>query len=222
VPSQAQAEDGANTTEYSWTPQRVHQAAKRAVAAGTVQVYIGSSAPSGWLLLNGDSIGSAASGADQASDDYEALFVLLWDSIADPQAPVSGGRGVSAPADWAANKTLTMPDARGRTLIGTGTGLGLTARAHGDTDGEEVHMQTESEVAVHGHQYRKSVSTGNIQSDGGFISATGGGSVNTYSAYTGVPSNTNGQQIGRNQVTSNQTAFNVMQPWLALNWIVRY
>jgi hypothetical protein len=39
VPSQAQAEDGANTTEYSWTPQRVHQAAKRAVAAGTVQVF---------------------------------------------------------------------------------------------------------------------------------------------------------------------------------------
>ncbi|GAB4375599.1 MAG: hypothetical protein Kow00114_38860 [Kiloniellaceae bacterium] len=31
VPSQAQAEDGSSTTAYSWTPQRVHQAAKDAV-----------------------------------------------------------------------------------------------------------------------------------------------------------------------------------------------
>src|SRR3546814_2453854 len=31
VPSQVQAENGASATEYSWTPQRVHQAAKDAV-----------------------------------------------------------------------------------------------------------------------------------------------------------------------------------------------
>src|SRR3546814_2936155 len=29
--TQNQAEDGANTSEFSWTPQRVHQAAKEAV-----------------------------------------------------------------------------------------------------------------------------------------------------------------------------------------------
>src|SRR3546814_19558789 len=31
VPSQVQAENGASATEHSWTPQRVHQAAKDAV-----------------------------------------------------------------------------------------------------------------------------------------------------------------------------------------------
>ena len=36
LPSQANAEDGANTTEYSWTPQRVHQAAKDAVPVSLI------------------------------------------------------------------------------------------------------------------------------------------------------------------------------------------
>ena len=35
-PSQANAEDGTNTTEYSWTPQRVHQAAKDAVPVSLI------------------------------------------------------------------------------------------------------------------------------------------------------------------------------------------
>ncbi len=40
VPSQAQAEDGSSTAEYSWTPQRVHQAAKDAVPV-TLIVAVG-------------------------------------------------------------------------------------------------------------------------------------------------------------------------------------
>ena len=35
--------------------------------AGTIQAYVGTSAPAGWLLLNGDTLGSAASTATQKS-----------------------------------------------------------------------------------------------------------------------------------------------------------
>lgn len=99
---------------------------------GTVQFTIDDAAPSGWLILNGDSIGDTGSGATKAGSQYEALYALFWNSMADAEAAVSTGRGASAQADWDAGKTLTMPDARGRAVIGTGTGSGLTARTHGD------------------------------------------------------------------------------------------
>src|SRR5258708_1610023 len=43
---------------------------------------------------------------------------LLWNSWADAQAPVSSGRGASAAADFAAHKTITLPDLRGRVVAG--------------------------------------------------------------------------------------------------------
>lgn len=86
---------------------------------GVVKDYLGTTAPSGYVLLSGLTLGNAASGATgRANADTVALFTLLWDSMADAQAPVSTGRGVSAAADYAANKTITLPDARGRGTVG--------------------------------------------------------------------------------------------------------
>lgn len=47
--------------------------------------------------------------------------------------------------------TFTVPDLRGRTLIGTGTGTGLTARAIADVGGEETHQLTVAEMPSHDH-----------------------------------------------------------------------
>lgn len=168
---------------------------------GTVQNYIGTSAPTGWLLFNGDTIGSAASGADQASDDYEELFELFWNSMANSEAAVSSGRGASAQADWDANKTLTMPDPSGRAVIGSGTGSGLTARTHGDVGGEEEHLLTVAEMPQHQH------SGGQATFQTTAVSGSGSG-------WSGGPINTD--------FTGGSTAHNNMQPWLALNWIVKY
>lgn len=72
---------------------------------------------SGWVRLNGRTIGSVTSGAtERANADCEALFNLLWNN--DANRPVSGGRGASSAADWAANKTIALPDGRGRVLAG--------------------------------------------------------------------------------------------------------
>lgn len=74
---------------------------------------------SGWVRAAGRTIGSAASGAtERANADCEDLFTLLY--AQDTTLAVSGGRGANAAADWAANKTIVLPDFRDRALIGLG------------------------------------------------------------------------------------------------------
>jgi hypothetical protein len=77
---------------------------------GTVVQFYGTGIVTGFVRLNGRTIGSATSGAtERANSDCMALFIYLWG--ADPNLAVSGGRGASPAADWAANKQLTLPDA---------------------------------------------------------------------------------------------------------------
>lgn len=86
---------------------------------GHVEVFYGAGVLSGFVRANGRTIGSATSGAtERANSDVQALFVYLWG--ADANLAVSGGRGASAAADWAANKTITLPDWRGKTIAGLG------------------------------------------------------------------------------------------------------
>lgn len=74
---------------------------------------------SGWVRVNARTIGNAVSGAtERANADTAALFSFLYSNFADGYCPVSGGRGASAAADYAANKTITLPDLRGRSLFG--------------------------------------------------------------------------------------------------------
>lgn len=87
--------------------------------------YWFSTAPAGWCLMGGRTIGNSLSGAtERADDDTENLFTGLWNSIANAQLPIQdsngilSSRGVSAAADFAANKRLPLPDLRGRTLAG--------------------------------------------------------------------------------------------------------
>lgn len=85
------------------------------LATGDLKARYGVGVLSGFVRLNGRTIGSATSGAtERANADVQALFEYLYD--ADTNLAVSGGRGASAAADWAANKTLALPDWRGRAL----------------------------------------------------------------------------------------------------------
>jgi hypothetical protein len=91
---------------------------------GDVKWRYGTGSHPGYVRVNGRTIGAASSGAgERANDDCEALFLHLWGANA--YLDVSGGRGGSAAADWAANKRLTLPDARGIALIGM-TDMGST------------------------------------------------------------------------------------------------
>lgn len=119
----------------------------------------------GWVRANGRSIGSASSSAtERANADCEALFLYLWNNVARAEAPVSGGAGASAAADWAANKALTIPATIGRALFGV-YGMGattLTPNANasipsgkedvvGAAIGEEVNTLTTTKMPSHAH-----------------------------------------------------------------------
>lgn len=86
----------------------------------------------GYVRLNGRTIGSALSGAsERANSDCQTLFTELWGFA---NVSVTTGKGSTAAADWAANKTLVLPDMRGRLVGGVDDmGGGATSRMTGIT-----------------------------------------------------------------------------------------
>jgi microcystin-dependent protein len=176
---------------------------------GRVSAFVGLNAPSGWLLLDGSTIGNLGSGAEQVSEDYENLYALFWDSMADTEAVVSTGRGANAASDWLAGKTLKLPDLRGRTVVGTGTGTGLTARIHGGAGGTETHLLTaaQSGLPAHSHTYTR---YGN-----GWVQGENNGSPNVWR-------DSSTQSTSTNVAANAAQAHPNMQPFLALSYIVKY
>lgn len=89
------------------------------IPTGVMLPYGATSAPAGWVRANGRTLGNAASSAtERANADTETLFTFLWNNYGDSVCAVSSGRGVSAAADYAANKTIALPDLRGRGFFG--------------------------------------------------------------------------------------------------------
>jgi hypothetical protein len=109
------------------------------LATGDVKIRYDTAVLTGWVRCNGKTIGSATSGGTElANISAQNLFQFLWQ--VDTTLVVSSGRGVSAAADWAANKTIQLPDFRGRVLTALSdmgnTDVGLLtgiAFSHGNT-----------------------------------------------------------------------------------------
>ena len=127
------------------------------LATGDLKVRYGTGALSGFVRANGRTIGSATSGAtERANSDTQALFEYLWTN--DANLAVSGGRGASANADWVANKTIALPDWRGRAIAAlddmgnsaagrlTSSYFGATATTLGAAGGSESHTLTEAQL----------------------------------------------------------------------------
>jgi microcystin-dependent protein len=113
----------------------------------------------GWVRLNGLTIGDGSSGATESHDSStQALFQYLWNL--DAALVVVGGRGVSSLADWTGHKQLTLPDFRGYVIAGlddmgstpagrlTAAGFGVAATTLGIVGGAETHILTKSELPV--------------------------------------------------------------------------
>jgi len=89
------------------------------IPTGSMMMYGATTAPTGWVRLNGRTIGNASSGAtERANADTATLYTFLWTNYSDSVCAVSTGRGASAAADYAANKTIALPDMRGRGPFG--------------------------------------------------------------------------------------------------------
>ncbi|MDA9539222.1 hypothetical protein ACM41_24280 [Bradyrhizobium sp. CCBAU 21362] len=82
------------------------------IQTGAIQPFYGTGVLAGFVRMNGRTIGSATSGAsERANSDCQALFNFLWN--VDSALVVAPSRGASSAADWAANKTIAVPDWRG-------------------------------------------------------------------------------------------------------------
>jgi len=89
------------------------------VITGMIHPGLVNTTQSGYVRLNGRTMGNgASSGTERANADTEDLFIHLWNGLTDAIAPVSGGRGGSAAADYAANKTITLVNCQGCALVG--------------------------------------------------------------------------------------------------------
>lgn len=157
---------------------------------GDLKPHYGTDATSGWVRAAGRTIGSGSSGAsERANADCEDLFVHLW--TVDSTLSVSGGRGGSAASDWAANKTIALPDLRERVPAGLATmgnsdagrvadslvDGGETSSDLGATAGADDVALSIAELPAHTHG-------GTTGADGAhghptFVSTTNNGSSNT-------------------------------------------
>lgn len=121
---------------------------------GVIKMFGGSSAPTGYLMCNGDAVNRTT---------YADLFAVIGTSF-------GSGDG---------STTFNVPDMRGRAPIGVGTGTGLTARAMGATVGAETHTLTEAEMPAHTHSLGVNAAGSGIESGGEFgtgsSGSTGGG-----------------------------------------------
>lgn len=174
------------------------------VPVGTVSEFDGPVAPSGYILASGRTIGNASSSAtERANADTQALFTHYWNNFPDGMRTVSGGRGASAAADFAANKTITILDARGRAAVGKddmgGTAAGIIGSSIAGTTlgavgGEETHKLVVAEMPNHthgvndpGHVHADVGTQGVIANNGTAVTFQfNTGTHNTSSATTGI------------------------------------
>lgn len=137
---------------------------------GMIVEYPCLTAPDGFLHANGQTLGSVDSGANYLGDDYFNLFEWHWLNLPNTVLPIQDSlgapstRGLSALADWNANKRLPIIDKRGRVGAGhnsmgnTNTGrlndtrpFGTNGSQLGAFGGESAHVLTSAEM-THKHE----------------------------------------------------------------------
>jgi hypothetical protein len=193
---------------------------------GDVKYTFKTSASSGWLLVAAaGSIGDATSGATLlASSTAAALYQVIYDGCSNALAPVAGGRGASAAADFAAHKAMTIPQLVGRSPIAAGAAAGVTTlKALGTLYGEENHALTSGENGTHTHANSLSDPT-HLHSSVSFFQV-GGGSVGGGGAFGGtLTANTSSNSTGvtiTNASSGSGTAHNTIHPVVGLNAMVK-
>lgn len=200
----------------------------------------------GFVRLNALTIGNDGSGAtERANDDTLPLYTLLYNRFGDNVCPVSGGRGTNAASDFAAGKTLGLPDFRGRVVTGADEMGNVTAgrltggiiddgdgSASGSSGGRSTHTLTESQNGVHAHTATSpvtdpghvhgpgaGVSFANVTSGSLFLDSAGGGQLTVETPTTAAAAT--GITV---TTTVNNSAggspHNNLQPFMTVNCLI--
>lgn len=178
---------------------------------GDIRISLNSFSPYGWVTANDGTIGTAASLATtRANADTWPLYNLLWNNVSDLYAPVTGGRGGSAYADFSGNKPIQLTQTLGRALASIGQGPGPAVWTLGQTTGTQTHSIILSEIPNHTHnpgssgtQFWENSSTLGFAQSGTGVNGSG--------------SNTTGNITGYGA----QTALSLMQPTVFYNVFIK-
>lgn len=138
--------------------------------AGFIQLFAGSTPPTGWLICDGSEVAVA---------DYPLLYAVIGDTY-------------GTPSD---SDHFRLPDFMGRTPVGAGQGAGLSNRTRGQKVGAETHKLTVNEMPRHRH---KQVDTPWFQSNrvmsSGAYTLADVKTSNVYTEYTGGDQEHNNMQ----------------------------
>lgn len=177
---------------YSGAPATVYP------PTGTISMFGGNAAPSGYLLCDGSAVSRTT---------YADLFAVITTYY-------GSGNG---------STTFNVPDLRSRVPIGLGQGSGggssgtglpsggssLTNVTRGEWKGEETHQLTTAELATHTHPPASPLTT----FWGYYVSGDGGLAAGT-STYTQ-------SGVSATGATGSGTAHNNVQPVMGVNFIIK-
>lgn len=108
--------------------------------------------PGGWIRSNSTTIGNSSSGSTRANNDTWFLFYNIWNNTGNLYNPVytSAGtpttRGVSAQADWEANKRILLPYTDGKVISDIGN-----SHITGEYAGSDSVSLTATQNGQHSH-----------------------------------------------------------------------
>lgn len=164
---------------------------------GEIRMFGGNFAPGYWNFCDGSL---------QSIANNTALFSIIGTTY--------GGDGV---------QTFALPDFRGRVPVGAGQGPGLPSYNLGQTAGSENVTLTNATMPMHIHPTQLSMSIPAYSEAGNSGDPTGALLAGLTNAYTTQPTDSTLAMFQSNvtlQPVGSSVPFSVMQPYLALNYII--
>lgn len=182
----------------------IYQESFLLIPTGTIMMFAVGSAPDGWLQCDGSAV---------SRETYSRLFTVVATSY-------GVGDGSS---------TFTLPNFQGRLGLGFSEGYSIAS-----TGGSETHTLTSDEIPAHTH-------TGTTDSDGAHTHTTGNTvQVTGHNTPGSIDSSSNGEIDINNPTTTTSSSsgshthtfttdstgtggsHNIMQPYLVVNYIIKY
>jgi len=159
--------------------------------SGFIQMFAGSSAPTGWLMCDGSAVSRTT---------YADLYAVIGTTY-------GSGDG---------STTFNLPDLRGR--VGVGKSSDTEFDTLGETGGEKKHTLTTNELPSHSHvldSYFGYVSTFN-NIDANYGLSQGGAYADRV---MGGNSNNTGRMATK--TSGEGAAHNILQPYIVINYIIK-
>jgi microcystin-dependent protein len=166
------------------------------VFIGTIMMFGGNFAPQGWAMCNGQLLGIAQN---------QALFSIL--------GTMYGGDG---------RQTFGLPNLQGRAAIGMGTLPGGSTYVEGQTGGFENVTMTTNQLPSHSHTaMAQSGYAGATAPNNAYLAQLGSAThPSTTDVYTSSGSTSVAMAQGMIAPTGGNQPLGVMQPYMAMNFII--